>query len=152
MRSFYYVKDEFSINHAKDKNIPIPSRGTSKAAGYDFYSPIDIMILPGMTTLVWTDIKAQMPDDEVLKVYSRSSMAIKRNIVLKNSVGIIDADYFENTVNDGNIGIALWNVGQETEFIKQGEKIAQGIFEKYYTAIEDMPAFERQGGIGSTGL
>lgn len=152
MRGFYYVKDEFSVSNAKNKGIAIPSRGTSKAAGYDFISPIDTIILPQETVIIWTDIKVQIPDDEVFKIYPRSSMAINRNLILKNSVGIIDADYFENPKNDGNIGIPLWNVGDQPETINQGEKIAQGIFEKYYTCVEFKLAFERTGGFGSTGL
>lgn len=152
MRAFYYVKDEFAINNSKSKAIPIPSRGTSAAAGYDFISPIDVTIQPGDTFIIWTDIKVQIPSNEVFKIYPRSSMAIKRDLILKNSVGIIDADYFENTSNDGNIGIALWNTGKIPQTIKQGEKIAQGIFEQYNTTVEFKLAFERQGGFGSTGL
>ena len=92
MRGFYYVKDEHSISNSKNKNIPLPSRGTDKAAGYDFISPVDAIIEAGESFTIWTDVKVQLPDDEVLKIYSRSSMAIKRNLILKNSVGIIDSD------------------------------------------------------------
>jgi dUTP pyrophosphatase len=152
MRGFYYVKDECAVSNAKSRAIPLPSRGTTKAAGYDFYSPNDFVIEPGQTCMIWTDIKALFSEDEVLKIYPRSSMSVQRNLVLKNTVGIIDSDYYGNKSNDGNIGIALWNTGNISQSVKQGEKIAQGIFEKYYTTTEANLISERQGGFGSTGL
>lgn len=152
MREFNYVDDIFAKSGSKDQRIPLPYRGTTEAAGYDFFSPINATIFPGHTLLVWTDIKVKLPKDECLKIYPRSSMAIKRNLILKNSVGIIDADYFENPDNDGNIGIPLWNVGDEPQSIKKGEKIAQGIFEKYYKINEANETALRQSGFGSTGL
>jgi len=102
--------------------------------------------------LIWTDVKVRLPEDECLKIYPRSSMAIKRNLILKNSVGIIDADYYGNSDNDGNIAIPLWNIGDEPQSIKKDEKIAQGIFEKYYITKESEVGIKRQSGIGSTGL
>lgn len=152
MREFKYVDDNFAKGGSKAEYIPLPYRGTSEAAGYDFFSPINATIFPGHTLLIWTDVKASFPSDECLKIYPRSSMAIKRNLILKNSVGIIDSDYFENPDNDGNIGIPLWNVGDEPQSIKQGEKIAQGIFEKYYKINEVSSTALRQSGFGSTGL
>jgi dUTP pyrophosphatase len=152
MREFNYVDDTFAKSGGKEQRIPLPYRGTSQAAGYDFFSPINATIFPGHTLLIWTDVKVSMSSDECLKIYPRSSMAIKRNLILKNSVGIIDADYFENPDNDGNIGIPLWNVGDEPQSIKKGEKIAQGIFEKYYRINEANETALRQSGFGSTGL
>jgi dUTP pyrophosphatase len=152
VRGFEYVSTEHAKSGAESNGISLPSRGTSEAAGYDFFSPIGATIYPGHTLLIWTDIKVRLPEDECLKVYPRSSMAIKRNLILKNSVGIIDADYYGNVDNDGNIGIPLWNVGDEPQSIKKGEKIAQGIFEKYYRVIETNKIPTRESGIGSTGL
>ena len=87
----------------------LPVRGSSKSAGYDLASPIDVIIEPHSSVLIWTNIKAYMQDDEVLEVYIRSSTAIKRDLILKNTVGIIDSDYYSNEGNDGNIGICLYN-------------------------------------------
>jgi len=151
-RGFEYVSTEHAKSGAESNDIPLPSRGTSEAAGYDFFSPIDATIFPGHTLLIWTDVKVRLPEDECLKIYPRSSMAIKRNLILKNSVGIIDADYYGNSDNDGNIAIPLWNIGDEPQSIKKDEKIAQGIFEKYYITKESEVGIKRQSGIGSTGL
>jgi dUTP pyrophosphatase len=152
VRRFEYVSDAYAKSGSRTNDIPLPSRGTSQAAGYDFFSPVSATIFPGHTLLIWTDVKVKLPEDECLKIYPRSSMAIKRDLILKNSIGIIDADYYSNPDNDGNIGIPLWNIGDEPQSIKKGEKIAQGIFEKYYKIAESGPIATRKSGIGSTGL
>jgi dUTP pyrophosphatase len=154
VRGFEYVSTEYAKSGAESNNISLPSRGTSQAAGYDFFSPVSATIFPGHTLLIWTDVKAKIPLDECLKIYPRSSMAIKRNLILKNSVGIIDSDYYGNPDNDGNIAIPLWNIGDEPQSINKGERIAQGIFEKYYTSAKFISGTirERSGGIGSSGL
>lgn len=130
----------------------LPTRGSSKSAGYDLASPIDVIIEPHSSVLIWTNIKAYMQDNEVLEVYIRSSTAIKRDLILKNTVGIIDSDYYSNEGNDGNIGICLYNTTYAPREIKKGERIAQGIFKKYLIADDDVCLNDvRVGGIGSSG-
>ena len=130
----------------------LPVRGSSKSAGYDLASPIDVIIEPHSSVLIWTNIKAYMQDDEVLEVYIRSSTAIKRDLILKNTVGIIDSDYYSNEGNDGNIGICLYNTTYAPREIKKGERIAQAIFTKYLIADDDVCLNDvRVGGIGSSG-
>ena len=131
----------------------LPTRGTSRSAGYDLASPIDVVIEPHSSVLIWTNIKAYMAEDEVLEVYIRSSTAIKRDLILKNTVGIIDSDYYSNEGNDGNIGICLYNTTYAPREIKKGERIAQCIFKKYLIADDDVCLNDvRVGGIGSTGV
>jgi dUTP pyrophosphatase len=148
MRFFKNVKDE----HKKQVNkTEIPKRSSNKSAGYDFYNPKEIIINPGETKVIWTDIKARMEFDEVLMLYVRSSIGIKRGLVLANGTGIIDSDYFENKDNDGNIGIALINVKDKPVILKENERFAQGIFMKYLVADDDNCDLIRAGGIGSSG-
>ena len=93
-----------------------------------------------------------MMDDEVLKLYPRSSLSRRLSVTIPNNVGIIDKDYFGNPVNDGAIFVALWNFGTETIHIKKGERVAQGIFQKYLICPdEDEIVATRNGGFGSTG-
>ena len=92
-----------------------------------------------------------MQHDEVLECYIRSSLAIKHNITLSNSTGIVDADYFSNPDNDGNIGCFLVNHGDEDVHLEAGERVFQGIFKKYLTVDNDKANEERTGGFGSTG-
>ena len=91
-----------------------------------------------------------MESDEVLKIYVRSSMPMKKNITLANNVGIIDSDYYENPDNDGHIMIQVMNFGNEDVLIKKDERIAQGIFLKYLLADDDNTTNSRFGGFGST--
>jgi dUTP pyrophosphatase len=133
--------------------ITLPTRADALSAGYDFYSPVDVLIEPRQKKLIFTDVKAYMLDNEVLKVYIRSSLAVKQGLQLANQVGIIDASYYRNEGNDGNIGICLYNNSGQAVEIKAGERIAQGIFVHYFVidAKEDFDGSERTGGFGSTG-
>ena len=131
----------------------LPVRGSSKSAGYDLASPIDVIIEPHSSVLIWSNVKAYMQDDEVLKIYVRSSIGIKKGLMLKNTVGIIDADYYSNEGNDGNIGLTLYNMTDEAVVIQKGERVCQAIFTKYLVADDDVCLKnERTGGIGSTGV
>lgn len=128
--------------------IRLPTRATAHSAGYDFYSTVDIMLSPGKPTIVWTDVKAFMQDDEVLQLHVRSSMG-KVPVVLANGTGIIDSDYYGNPDNDGNIGIMLLNLSNHLHEIKKGDRIAQGVFIRFLTADDEVDT-ERGGGFGST--
>lgn len=122
----------------------LPKRATSSSAGYDIVAPRDIVIPFASVVKVKTGVKVYMPSDEVLKIYPRSSMAIKRGVTLLNDVAIIDSDFKDEIV------LALHNNSMGAVTIKKGEKIAQGIFQKYLTC-GDEPSVVRSGGIGSTG-
>lgn len=132
--------------------VKLPRRADDRSAGYDFYSPVDMTILPGGQQVIWTNIKAYMQENEVLSIHPRSSLGIKQGIVLANTTGIIDASYYQNEGNDGNIGIALKNTSGVAVHIKAGDRIAQGIFTGYLVVDNDDPlSEERVGGIGSSG-
>jgi dUTP pyrophosphatase len=147
MRKFEVVRDEF--RKYPNVNIKLPTRATAHSAGYDFYSPVDVVIEPGKSCLFFTDVKANMYWDNVLKLYVRSSMG-KHPVVIANGTGIVDSDYYSNEDNDGNIGFRLLNLGDEPYVIKVGDRIGQGVFEKYLTVKDDDVAGIRTGGFGST--
>lgn len=143
------IKFDFVKN--ANKNAKLPVRSTTGSAGYDFVTPYSFWLKPGDSYMVHTDIKAYMPKDTVLMIYPRSSMGIKKHVVLGNLTGIIDSDYVDNPNNEGNIGICLYNYGNEIQEFKEGDRIAQGIFVKYSVADDDNADGERTGGYGSTG-
>jgi len=136
----------------EDKNINLPIRKTMHAAGYDFEAAEDTLVpsLNKVPVLIPTGIKAYMLDDEVLYLYNRSSNPKKKGLVLSNSVGVIDKDYYENQDNDGHIMFAFYNVKDEDIMIKKGEAIGQGVFMKYLITDNDKGAGTRTGGFGST--
>ena len=103
------------------------------------------------TILVPTGLKAKMGHDEVLKVYPRSSTAVKKGLSMPNSVGIIDSDYYSNPDNDGHIMVPFVNNSFFHYTIKKGERIAQAGFEKFLVTDNDNSTGSRDGGFGSTG-
>ena len=138
----------------EDKNINLPIRKTKYSAGYDIEAAEDCIIppyKPGQNpTLVKTGLKAYMQDDEVLILANRSSNPGKKGLILANSIGVIDKDYYGNEDNDGHIMFAFFNVKEEDIEIKKGDCIGQAIFQKYFVADGDVAEGERTGGFGST--
>ena len=138
----------------EDKNINLPKRSTKYAAGYDVEAAEDTIIpafKPGVKpTLIPTGLKAYMQDDEMLCLYNRSSNPKKKGLVLANSVGIVDKDYYGNADNDGHIMYAMWNFKEKDIKVEKGERIGQAIFQKYLIADNDNADAERTGGFGST--
>ena len=91
-----------------------------------------------------------MEDDEMLLLYNRSSNPGKKGLILANSVGVVDKDYYGNPDNDGHIMFAFYNIKDEDIEIKKGDAIGQAIFQKYYVTDDDEANGERLGGFGST--
>ena len=135
-------------------NINIPVRKTKYSAGYDIEAAEDV-IIPSFKkgvkpTLIKTGLKAYMQDDEVLMLYNRSSNPKKKGLILANSVGVVDKDYYGNEDNDGHIMFAFYNIKDEDIEIKKGEAIGQGVFQKYLVVDDDIAEGTRTGGFGST--
>lgn len=135
------------------RGINLPQRATKYSAGYDIEAAEDVEVpvfRPGMKpTLIPTGLKAYCRPDEFYSVINRSSGA-KRGIALANGIGIIDADYYENTDNDGHFQVIVINISDKVLQIKKGDRIAQVIFQKYLTTDDDRATEKRTGGIGST--
>ena len=138
----------------EDKGINLPVRKTKFSAGYDVEAAEDCTIpsfKKGMKpVLIKTGIKAYMEDDDMLLLYNRSSNPGKKGLILSNSVGVIDKDYYGNPDNDGHIMFAFYNIKEEDIEIKKGDIIGQAIFQKYFITDDDTAEGERLGGFGST--
>jgi len=139
------------VSFFKDEGINLPQRKTRASAGYDLEAAEDVVLQPGEVKLIPTGVKAFMEEDEVLLIYLRSSLAVKRGLLLANGVGVVDADYYDNPENEGHIMVPLYNPQKQPVIIKKGERIAQGIFTKYLKTDDDQAAAARTGGFGSTG-
>ena len=146
VRGFEIVEDAFKKNNGNPK---LPQCATERSAAYDFYAPINVIIEPMQSVMIWTDIKAYFLADEVLLINVRSSMG-KQPVMLANTQGWIDADYYNNPENNGNIGIRLLNLGKTDYEIHQGDRIAQGMFIKTLKADRGNSNNQRLGGFGST--
>lgn len=171
------------VSKYQDKNIQLPVRATKQAAGYDFFCAEDFVlpsiwklnflkVLRALRKqkeitnqeyldasavlkpyLIPTGIKAYMQPDEFLMLANRSSNPLKRNMILPNGVGIVDADYYNNEANEGAIFFQMINFGIKDIHLKKGERIGQGIFMPYLLADQEkQPKQTRQGGFGSSRL
>ena len=101
-------------------------------------------------TLVSTGMKCKLDPGTYLELSVRSSTPLKHWIVLANGVGIIDADYYNNPDNEGEIFFQLINLSPYNILLKKGEKIGQGIIKQYLITEDDAATGDRLGGFGST--
>lgn len=132
-------------------SIKLPERATKGSAGYDFFVPMDVRLMPNETIKIPTGIRCNMEDGWVLKCYPRSGLGFKYRLQLNNTVGIIDSDYYYSD-NQGHIHAKITNdtnEGKEVQ-ITCGEGFMQGIFVEYGITIDDACEKERNGGFGST--
>lgn len=146
------------IRNAYD-NLKLPARATPGSAGYDFFTPFDMVIPYGGEVVVPTGIRISMPDSAVLLIVPRSGSGFKYGISLANTVGVIDSDYFNPaTGSEGHIMIKLFNHDYANPVLFEANHgFAQGIIVPYSTLAEydnkNMELYgveERIGGFGST--
>lgn len=159
--------------------IKLPIRGTTKSAGYDFFAPFGFSLAKGENIVIPTGIRAYMDNDVYLALHPRSGMGFKSRVMLANTTGIIDADYWESD-NEGHIMVKLCYDGIEpsnkiavtdtvdrdnitfetvkpssTEIkdlkVNMGDRFVQGIFNTYGITDDDDATGQRNGGEGSTG-
>ena len=145
---------EIKILDAKiGKEIPMPSRATDGSAGVDLRACLDneLVIAPGTTHLVPTGISIYLKDTALAAILlPRSGLGHKHGIVLGNLVGLIDSDY------QGQVFVSLWNRGDKTYTVQQGERIAQmvviPVVAPVFNIVEEFNVSDRgEGGFGSTG-
>ena len=101
-------------------------------------------------TLVSTGVKCKLDPGTYLELVLRSSTPLKQWLVMANSVGIIDADYYNNPDNEGEIFFQLINLSPFPIQLKKGDVIGQGIIHRFDTTEDDVAVGERVGGFGST--
>ena len=137
----------------ENKNINMPKRSTKHAVGYDIEAAEDIIIpiyKPGINpTLIPTGLKAYCQNDDWYMLANRSS-GPKKGLVMANSIGIIDADYYNNETNDGHFYFQYYNFSDHDLQIKKGDVIGQVIFQKFLIVDNDISGEKRIGGFGST--
>ena len=138
--------------HEAYEALKFPKRATKGSAGYDFYAPADITLAPGESVKVPTGMRARMDDGWVLMIFPRSGMGFKYRLMLDNTVGVIDADYYYSD-NEGHIFVKMTNDSKEGKSVslKEGDAFAQAIFIPYGITDDDECEGVRNGGFGSTG-
>ena len=132
-----------------EENIKLPERSTLNSAGYDFFALEDIIFLPETVTRVFTGVKCELMPNQVLSLANRSSNPSKRGLILLNGIGVVDADYYGNPDNDGEIAFEFYNMFEYTVEVKKGEKLGQGIIMRFDKTEDDVTpdvVIPRQGG------
>ena len=134
-----------------DKTLPIPTYQTPGSVAFDLYSRITIDIPPQIPTIIPTNIIVKIPKGYFLMLASRSSLPLKKHLMVSNSIGVIDQDYCGDK---DEIGIQVINFSNHFVNVERGERIAQAILVKI--GIVDQFIEEKQlaaksrGGWGST--
>ena len=121
-------KDEYDITksvRSEYDNIIKPVRSTSGSAGYDFYYPYEtpVTIKPGESVVIKSGIKIFIPlqSELYLKIVPRSSYGFKYGVMLANTVGIIDSDYYNNEDNEGHIYFQMINLSPFPILLKKND-------------------------------
>lgn len=131
------------------EQTPMPKRATRMSAGYDICSPVHVKVKSGEPFVIPTGLRCIIHSDWVLAIFPRSGLGFKYGMRLVNTCGIIDADYVY-AENEGHILLKF--VADRDFEIKEGDRIAQGIFLPYGVTGDDDAEGERTGGFGSTGM
>lgn len=151
MRFMKVSREQFERDSAADWDaIILPKRATSGSAGYDFFAPTGFTIAPGEELSVPTGIRAKIDAGWVLMLFPRSGLGFKYRLMLNNTVGVVDSDYF-GARNEGHIFIRLYNGGNRPLSVAAGEAFAQGVFLPFGVTEDDHAEGVRIGGFGSTG-
>lgn len=139
------------VSKYEGQDYLLPQRETKLSAGYDLKAAEDIVIPSGFKpVLVHTGIKVKLARDQVLILANRSSNALKRGLIIPNGIGVIDADYYNNPDNEGEIMGMFIHLDNDDYVIHKGSRIMQGIILSYGIADDDHTENERKGGFGST--
>ena len=125
-----------------------PTRGSTKAAGYDLRSSVNITVPARGSCVVDTQCKVELPSGHFGKIEGRSGLAILNDIVAFG--GVIDEDY------RGVIHVKLFNHSDTAYDIEIGDRIAQLVIQPYanldINRVETLDNTDRgNSGFGSSG-
>lgn len=130
----------------------LPTRGSFYSAGWDLYTTNKepVTIQPDSCYMFGTGLAFAIPEDYFGAIYIRSSVGIKKHLMLSNNVGVIDSDY------RGEVMIQVHNMGETPVTVEPYSRIAQMVVTPCPTMfmewVEELPDTVRgTGGIGSTG-
>jgi dUTP pyrophosphatase len=150
IHSYSYAR--FAGNTIKVKKIEeraiVPTRSNSDDAGWDLYSITTRPIAPSQRVTIRTGISLEIPEEHVGLIWPRSGMSVKNGIDVL--AGVVDSGY------RGEIKVCLLNTSREWMDIKEGDRIAQILFQEVphfkLQEVEILQNSDRgQGGFGSTG-
>ena len=115
------------------------------------YQTKDFWIPKGTSRVLPTGLKVEVPEGYMLEIKNKSGIASKKQLLV--GACVIDPGY------DGEIYVNLHNVGDGTQVIRPGEKIAQAVLvpvvhcdvEEIFEDTLNKKSDRGSGGFGSTG-
>jgi len=136
-----------------DKTLPLPAYQTKGAVAFDLYSREKVVVPPWQPTLIPLNLIVKIPKGYFLMLCARSSLALKKNLIVANGVGVIDQDYCGE---EDEIKLSVINFSKSDVVVEKGERIAQAILVKIAKAdkfimVKKMGKKSR-GGFGSTNV
>ena len=154
-KDFHASRPNVPNEDAEDayKAVTMPFRATKGSAGYEMITPCAISLAPGESVKITTGIRVKIQEGWVFFIFPKSGLGFKYRLQLDNTVGVVDADYFQ-AENEGYILIQLTNDSKEDKTIDlpAGKSFAQGIFVPFGITQDDEAEGQRVGGFGSTGV
>lgn len=134
-----------------DPGVVSPAYHTAESAGFDLAANSDVVIQPGQVVKIPTGLVIEAPGGHFLLIAARSSLPLKKGLMMANGIGVVDPDYAGP--ND-EISIIVHNFTQNPVEVKKGERLAQGIFlpvkQIEWEEVSEIRQ-ESRGGYGSTG-
>lgn len=113
------ILEYFALPHCQYK----PVRANPSDAGLDLrYNPPDkfhTYLEPGESKILPTGLKFGVPHGYMLQIMNRSGNAAKKQLLV--GACVVDSGY------DGEVFVNLHNIGNETQQIYAGDKIAQAV-------------------------
>jgi deoxyuridine 5'-triphosphate nucleotidohydrolase len=130
----------------------LPMKANPDDAGFDLSAVEEALIEPGKRALIKTGLIVHVPDGCYGRVAPRSGLAYKKGIDV--FAGVVDSTYL------GEVGVILYNSGEDPFQVSVGDRIAQFVIEKIaHPALEEVADVSElgessrgAGGFGSTGV
>src|SRR3989338_1631014 len=107
-----------------DSSLPLPQYQTKGSVGFDLVARVSLSIKPFAPTIIPLNVVVKVPKGCVMLLFARSSLPLKKGLIVANSVGVIDQDYCGE--ND-EIGLQVINFTKKNVIVDKGERIAQGL-------------------------
>lgn len=132
----------------------VPAYASAGAACFDLHAVVTddcpIAECGGFIATYRTGLSFEIPQGQVMLVFSRSGHGFKDNIRLANCVGVIDSDY------RGEVMVKMTGDGSKMPHFAHGDRIAQAMLvpveQVLFEVVDELSSTERgNGGFGSTG-
>ena len=128
-------------------NFIIPEYKREYSGGMDIYLQQDVTLNVGADNVINLGFAAEVPEGHIAMLIPRSSTGMK-GIALRNTVGIIDADYRGEWIAH----ITLDSICDKPITYKRGERILQAVIVPFNKVEIELSDTLSQTGRGDTGF